>query len=111
VFENKALRKRFGPKWVEITGRCRELHNEKLYDFYPSPNIFLVIKLRRMRWTEHVARMGDRRGAYRALVGRLDGKRSFGRSRYRWEHKIEMDLPEIGWGHGLYLSGSGDGLL
>jgi hypothetical protein len=56
-----------------------------------------VINLRKMRWAEHVASMGDRRGAYRVLVWKPEGRRSFGRSRCRWEDKINMDLQEVGW--------------
>jgi len=58
VFENRVLRRTFGPKKDEETGECRKLHNEEINDMYSSPNIFRVIKSRRMRWVEHVARMG-----------------------------------------------------
>ena len=64
----------FGPKRHEVTGEWRKLHNEKLYDLYASPNI-RMIKSRRTRWVEDVARMEDRRGAYGVLVGRREGKR------------------------------------
>jgi hypothetical protein len=67
VFENRVLRKTFGPKSDEVTGEWKRLHNEELNDLYSSTNIVRVIKSRRIRWAEHVARMGDRRGAYRAL--------------------------------------------
>ena len=59
-----------------------------------------------MRWPGHVARMGERRGACRALVGKAGGSRPIGRPRRRWEDNIKMDLREVGWGHGLDLSGS-----
>ena len=65
VFENKVLRRIFGPKKNEVIGEWRKLHNEELNDLYSSPNIFRVIKSRRMRWAGHVARMGKRRGVYR----------------------------------------------
>jgi hypothetical protein len=68
VFENRALRRIFGPKRDEVTGEWRKLHNEEFNDLCSSPNIVRVIKSRRMRWAEHVARMG-RRGVYRNLVG------------------------------------------
>jgi hypothetical protein len=68
VFENRVLRGIFEPKRDEVTGEWRRLHNEELYVLYSSPNIVRVIKSRRMRWAGHVARMGDRRGAYRVLV-------------------------------------------
>jgi hypothetical protein len=63
--ENRALRRIFGPKRDEVTGEWRKLHNEKLNDWYPSPNIVRVIKSRRMRWAGNVARMGERKGAHR----------------------------------------------
>jgi hypothetical protein len=60
VHENRVLRKIFRPKRDEVTGDCRKLHDEDLYDLYSSPNIIWAIKSRRMRWTGHIARMGDR---------------------------------------------------
>jgi hypothetical protein len=90
VFENKLLRRIFGPKRDEITGEWRRLHNKELYALY-SPNIIRVIKPRRLRWAGHVAHMGERRGAYRALVGKPEG-RPLGRPRRRWEDNIKMDL-------------------
>jgi hypothetical protein len=71
VFENRVLRRIFGPKRVEVTGEWRRLHNKELYALYSSPNIIRVIKSRTLRWAGHVARMEERRGAYRALVGNL----------------------------------------
>ena len=62
VFENKMLRRIIGPKRDEVTRECRKIHNEELNDQYCSPNTIRVIKLRRMRWAGHVARMGVRRG-------------------------------------------------
>ena len=70
VFENKVLRRIFGPTWDEVTGEWRRLHNVELNDLYCSPNIVRVIKSRRMRWAGHVARMGEERGVYRVLVGK-----------------------------------------
>jgi len=64
----------------------------QLNDLDSSPNIFRVIKSRRMRWVEHLARMGERRGVYRALVGKPEGKRRLGRPRRRREDNIKMDL-------------------
>jgi len=74
VFENRVLRRIFGPKRDEVTGKWRKLHNEELNDLYSSPSIVRVIKWRRMRWAGHVARMRERRGIYRVLVGKLEGK-------------------------------------
>jgi hypothetical protein len=71
-----------------VTGEWRKLHNQELNDLYSSPNIVRVIKLRRMSWAGHVARMGEGRGLYRVLVGKPDGKRSLERPRHRWEDNI-----------------------
>jgi hypothetical protein len=95
VFENSVLRKVFGPKREE-DGSWRKLHNDELHDLYCSPNIFRVIKSRRMRCAGHVARMGEGRGVYRVLVGRPGGKRPLGRPRRRWKDNIKMELGEIG---------------
>jgi hypothetical protein len=84
VLEKRVLRGMFGPKRDEVAGEWRKLHNEELNDLYCSPNIVWVIKSRRMRWAGHVARMGDRRGAYRVLVGKPERKRPLGRPRRRW---------------------------
>jgi hypothetical protein len=78
-FQNRVLRKIFGPKRVE-DGSWRKLHNDELHNLYSSPNIVRVIKSRRMRWAGHVTRMGKRRGVYRVLVGRPEGKRPLGRT-------------------------------
>jgi hypothetical protein len=96
VFENKVLRRIFGPKRDEVTGEWRRLHNKELYALCSSPNIIRMIKSRRLRWAGHVARMGERRGAYRALVGKREGRRPLGRPRRRWEDNIKMDLREVG---------------
>jgi hypothetical protein len=98
VFENRVLRNIFGPKRGEMTGVWRKLHNEALRDLYSSPSIIRIIKSRRMRWAEHVARMGEKRNAYRLLVGKPEGKRPLGRPRHMWVNNIRMDLGEVGWG-------------
>jgi hypothetical protein len=97
VLENRVLRKIFGPKRDEVT-EWRKLHNEELRDLCSSPSIIRIIKLRRMRWADHVARMGDKRNAYRLLVGKPEKKRPLGRPRHRWVDNIWMDLGEVGWG-------------
>jgi hypothetical protein len=74
VFENRVLRRIFGPKRDEVTGGWRKLHTEELHDLYYSPSIVRVIKARRMRWAGHVARMGEVRGAYNILVGKPEGR-------------------------------------
>jgi hypothetical protein len=98
VFENRVLRRIFGPKRDGVTGEGRRLHNEELNDLYSSPNIIRVIRSRRMRWVGHVARMGEGRGAYRILVERPEGRRPLGRPRHKREDNIKMDLQEVGWG-------------
>jgi len=81
VFENRVLRKIFGPKRDEVTGEWRKLHSEELNDLHSSPNVVQVIKSRRMRWTGHVARMRVRRGEYRVLAGEHEEKGPLGRPR------------------------------
>jgi hypothetical protein len=98
VFENRVLRRIFSPKRDKVTGEWRKLHNEGLNDLYCSSNDIQVIKSRRMRWEGRVARMEERRDAYRVLVGRTEGKRLLGRPRHRWEDNIKMGLQERGWG-------------
>jgi hypothetical protein len=98
VFENRVLRRIFGPTRDAVTGEWRKLHNGELHDLHSSPDIIRQIKSRRMRWAGHVERMGERRNVYRVLVGKPEGKRPLGRPRRRWENGIKMDLREIGWG-------------
>jgi hypothetical protein len=90
VLENRVLRRIFGPKRVEVTGDWRKLHNEKLHNLYSSPNIIGMIKSRRMRWTGHVAGMGEKINAHRILVGKPEGKRPLGRPRGRWVGNIKI---------------------
>jgi hypothetical protein len=98
VFQNRVLRRIFGPKRDEVTGGWRKLHNEELHGFYSSPGIVRVIKATRMGWAGHVARMGEMRSAYNILVGRPEGRRPLGRPRRRLEDNIKMDLKEIRFG-------------
>jgi len=86
VFENRVLRKVFGPKGDEVTGEWRKLHNEELIDLYSLPNIVRVVKSRQMRWAGHVVR-----------------KRTLGRPRRRWDNNIKMDLQEVGGGRGDWM--------
>jgi hypothetical protein len=107
VFENRVLRRIFGPKRDEVTGEWRKLHNEELHNLYSSPDIIRQVKSRGMRWAGHVARMGEERKVYKVLVGKPEGKRPLGRPRRRWEHGIRMDL-RLGV-CGLDSTGSGQG--
>jgi hypothetical protein len=108
VFEIRVLRRIFGSKRDEVTGGWRKLHNEELHNLYSSPSIIRVIKSRRMRWAGHAARMGERRNAYRILVGNPEGRRPLGKPRRRWVDNVKMDLKRgrVGW-WGLDRSGSG----
>ena len=92
------LRRTFGPTRGEVTVDWRELHNEEMNDLYSSPNIVRVIKSRRIRWAGYVARMGERRGVYRVLVEKCEGKRLLEKPRRRWEDYIKMDLQKVGCG-------------
>jgi len=102
MFENRALRNIFGPKRDEARGQWRRLHYEELYDLCSSLNIIRLIKSRRMRWVGHVARMGDRRGAYRVSVERPKRKRPLGRPTHKYENNIKKDQ-EVGWGAWIRL--------
>jgi hypothetical protein len=97
MFENRVLRRIFGPKRDEVTGKWRKLRNEELHDLYSSPSTIRIMKSRKMRWAGHVARMRERRNAYRLSVGKQEGKRPLGRSRHGWLDSIRMDLVEVGW--------------
>jgi hypothetical protein len=90
VIQNRVLRI-FGP----TTGDWRKLNNEKLHNFYSSPNIIRMIKSRRMRWAGHVARLVETRNAYRMLVGKPERKRPLDRPRRRWLDNIKMNLRKI----------------
>jgi hypothetical protein len=75
-----------------VTGEWRKLHNEELRDLYSSPSIIRIMKTRRMRWAGHVAQMGEKRNAYRLLVGKPERKRPLERPRHRWVINIKFDL-------------------
>jgi hypothetical protein len=86
-----------------VTGEWRKLHNEELNDLYSLPNIVRVVKSRRMRWAEHVVRMGEERVVHRVLVGKPEGKRPLGRPRRRGEDNIKIDVQEVGEGRGDWM--------
>jgi hypothetical protein len=96
VFENRVLRRIFGPKRGDVAGEWGKIHTKELHDLFCSPNIARLRKWRRMRWAGHLALRGERRGACRVLVGKTERKRILGRSRGRWEDNIKMDLQEMG---------------
>ena len=103
MFENRVLRREFGPTRDEVTGEWRKLYNEEVNDLYSLPNIVRVVKSRRMRWAGHVARMGEDRGEHRVLVGKPERKRPLERPRRRWEDNIKMDLEEVGGGREVWM--------
>jgi hypothetical protein len=95
MFENRALRRLYGPKRDEVRAEWIKLHSEELNDLYSSPNIVWVTKSRRMRWVGHIALMVKRRVVQRVWLGKPEEKRSLGRPRCRWEDNIKMDLQEV----------------
>ena len=103
MFENRVLRRIFGPERDGVTGEWRNLHNEEINDLYSSSNIVRLIKPTRMRWAGHVARMEEGRGVHKVLVGKPEGRRPLGRPRRRWEDNIKIDLQEVGRGCGDWM--------
>jgi hypothetical protein len=97
VFRNRVLKRIFGSKREEVSGGLRRLHTEELHNQYASPNVITVIKSRIMRWTGHVAYMGEMRNSCKVFVGKPEGKRQLGIPRRRWEDNIRMDLRAVGW--------------
>jgi hypothetical protein len=98
VFENRVLRRIFGPKWNEIAGGWSKLHKEELRDLNYSSCMIRITNLRRKKWAGHVARTGEKRKSYRLLVSKPEGKRPLARTRRRWVAKVKIDLVGIKWG-------------
>jgi hypothetical protein len=92
VFENRVLRRIFGPKRYDVKGVWRKLHNEELHNLYSSPNIIRMMKSMRMRSAEHIEQIGGEQECSRVLMGNLEGNRPLGRPRRRWVDNIRMDL-------------------
>jgi hypothetical protein len=92
VFENKVLKRIFGPKKDEVMGGWRKLHNEVLHDMYLSSSKIRISQSRKMRWTANVTRVGENRNVYRLLVGKPEGKKPLDRAKRRWIDNIKMDL-------------------
>jgi hypothetical protein len=95
LFENRVLRRIFGPKRKEVIGDWRRLHNEELHNLYVSPNIIKMVIKSRGRWAGHVACTGQMRNVYNILVRKPEGKRPFKRPRRRWKGNIRMGLREV----------------
>ena len=104
VFENRVLRIIFGPKRDQVTGEWRKLHNEELDGLYSSPNIVRVIKSRRMRWMRHVAQMREKRGMYRVLVVKPEGKRPLGDTDI--DGRITLRWSFMKWDVGVWIGSS-----
>jgi hypothetical protein len=96
VFENRVLRRIFGPKREEVAGGRRKVHKDDLLNLHSWTNIIRMIKSKRMRWAGHVARMTEKRNAYRILMGTSEGKRPLGRPRRGWVDNIKIYLNKIG---------------
>jgi hypothetical protein len=98
---------------VRRTRDWRKLHNEELHNLYSSPNIIRMMKLRRMRWAEHVIHRREKRYACRILVGKPEGKRPLGRPIRSWADNIKIDLRDkMGWTGSIWLrTGTSGGLL
>ncbi|KAJ4429859.1 hypothetical protein ANN_22063 [Periplaneta americana] len=116
VFENKVLRKIFGSKRDEVTGEWRKLHNTEVHALYSSPGIIRNIKSRRLRWAGHVARMGESRNAYRVLVGRAEGKKTFGEAETTISYVVaehnNCDTPrKLMWPQRTYSRSAQPGLI
>ena len=115
MFENRVLRRVFGPKRDEVTGEWRKLHNEELSDLYSLPKFIRVVKSRIMRWAGHVVRMGEWTGVHRVLVGKPEGKRPLGdpdvdgRIILRWIFRKWEGVVGTGWS--WLRIGTGDGHL
>jgi hypothetical protein len=93
VFEKRVLKRICGPKWDEVAGGRRNLNNDKHHNLYSLPRIIRMIKSRKMIWARQVAQIGEKRNAYRILVGKRKGKRPLGRPRRtcKWADNIKMD--------------------
>jgi hypothetical protein len=109
VFENRVLRRIFGPKRDEVTGEWRKLHNKELHNLYSSPDIIRQVKSRRMRWAGHVTRMREEIKVFKILVGKPEGKRPLGRPGVGGKMGSEWTLGRLAWGCGLDWTVSGQG--
>jgi hypothetical protein len=94
VYENRVLRKIFGPKKEEVVGDWRRLYNEELHKLNTSPNVIRAVKSRRIRSVRKVERVGNMGNAHKILIGKPEWKRHLGRPRRRWEDNIRMNLKE-----------------
>jgi hypothetical protein len=109
AFENRVMRRIYGPNRDEVRGDWRRLHSGELHNLYLFQNTITQFKSRRIRWAGNVARMGAERNLYKALVGKPEGKRPLGRTRRRWVDWFNMDLLEICWKNVEYIHLAQDG--
>jgi hypothetical protein len=98
VFENRVLRRIFGPNRDEVTGEWRKMHNEELHNLYSSPDIIRQVKSSRMRWAGHVARMGEERKVYKVLAGKPEGKNHWEDQGVGGKMGSEWILRRLAWG-------------
>jgi hypothetical protein len=98
VFENRVLRRIFGPKRDEVTGEWRKLQYEELHDLYFSPSIIRIIQVEEDEMGGPCSTNGREEETYRLLMGKPEKKRPLGRPRRRWVDNIRMDRGEVGWG-------------
>jgi hypothetical protein len=115
MFDNRVLRRIFGPKRDEVTGEWRKLHSEELHNLYSSPDVIRQVKSMRMRWAGHVTRVGEERNVYKVLVGKPEGKRPLGRPSVGGKMGSERILGRLVWGVWIGFdwlkTGTGGGLL
>jgi hypothetical protein len=98
IFENRVLRRIFGSKMDDVTGSWRKLDNEELHILYFSSSRIRMMKSRKMRWPERVARIWEKRNSYKILVGKREGKKPLRGLRRRLMDNVKMNLRDIGWG-------------
>jgi hypothetical protein len=103
VFENRFLKRIFGPKRDEVTGEYRKLHNEEFHNLHATPHLIRQVKSRRMRWAGYVARVGGER---KRTSFWWESPKPLGRPKREWEGGIRMDLREIVWECGVASVGS-----
>ena len=106
MFDNGVLKQILGPKKEVGTGGSWKLHNEAVHYLHSSPNVMRLIKSNTRRWTGLVSSMGEKKNAYKGLVGKAEGERTLGRLRSRWDYNITKYIKLLGWRYKFYSPGS-----